>query len=251
MKPFLLLAALNFSAPAWAIEYGAFLAQKRQIQANPEGAYFAWSALPASMLSQEGPDPVVQELRRHVQKTYGRLSTRGLIQRQRAVYEKAYGPDPKKNPELALFDLILRGSVGKLRPLTQLESSLTRLHIELNKNLKPRSEYFAFILRKGDHLNVYAGIGLRGDGWPPNFAPTLWRVKEDLRQGWRLVAHLHSHPFAAVENIDWGGSVVPSDPDFQSFRSMAAGLGLKSMLITNGIDTLEVPASDLKKYSGH
>jgi hypothetical protein len=74
------------------------------------------------------------------------------------------------------------------------------------------------------------------------------RVDELLRRqfhaGWRLAQHLHNHPFDLNNAYgDIAGTILPSAPDLDTYRRLR---GLRSAVITNGFDSLELSRSDFQ-----
>lgn len=62
---------------------------------------------------------------------------------------------------------------------------------------------------------------------------------------WEFKAHLHNHPFDFTNLYgDFGGNLVPSPPDVQSYLYFSPELAL----VTNGIDTIEIPRPQFQSF---
>jgi hypothetical protein len=88
--------------------------------------------------------------------------------------------------------------------------------------------------------------------WPPGVGRLVPLLEMKRREGWRVIAHLHNHPFyldrlatlaTGQPTGDIAGALAPSITDVHFYRSMHARLGLETALVTNGFATLEIPAA--------
>lgn len=183
-------------------------------------------------------------------RAHTRLDAKGLIENNIRVgrrLKKSLSPrDPfrkaiEKNERNGR--LISSGEVGRIRPLSCLESQPFRqLAAWVDLRIKP-TEFFATILTKGDELILIA------DFYPNSYSGAhesraARKAKALLRKdGWGREASLHNHPFNfANEYGDVGGALAPSSADvamYQESRPFEAR-------ITNGLDT--VVFSDYSKF---
>ena len=137
--------------------------------------------------------------------------------------------------------------VGRIRPATCLEGLLWQAQHRRYPMLRHPTEFGAFVLQKGQRLRLYfsamdrLGQKLR--------SAVMSRVRHDVAGGFRLVAHLHNHPFlfdrkpgdrlysTAATQQDVGGALAPSATDVQLYRRLRRTLHLEAAWITNGFDT--------------
>jgi hypothetical protein len=244
-------AFFSFTAQAWAQSYRDFRNQAEALSVSSEQADFVWTSVSMELLqSTRAPrGPRLSKLRRQLHATVEKAGAMDLIRRQRAVYSKHLGSNPEENRVLKLFDFFLSGHVGSARNANDLEEFLLEMHLELNKKISPRTEYLAYVLRKGDETRVYASFGLKNDGVAPHLsAPSTNALNADLESGWRVWIHLHSHPFSLTGKEDIGGAVIPSEPDIYAFSSQRKALGVQLMLVSNGFHTMTLTSSDLRRF---
>ncbi len=231
--------------------YSMFKAQALEFDVTKDQATYIWDSIPLSLIEGFATTKGKQlsRLHRKVQSSLGPVGAMDLIHRQRTVYANHFGSDPKQNRILNLFDLFLENKAGKLRSTSALEDFLMVMHQELNRKISPRTEYVAFILTKDRQAKVYASFGLRQDGVAPTLSPELERIlRTHLAKGWKIRTHLHSHPFAWDGREDCGGAVVPSTVDIFAFNNLRKTLGVQQMAVTNGLNTMILTPSDLKKF---
>jgi hypothetical protein len=161
-------------------------------------------------------------------------SPRGLIRRQRALFKKNGLSTAKLDWALA--------HPGRIRPMNKLQATLFLTHWR-DENPQKR-EFQAFILRRGGRLRVYYTQSDENSAWPKS-ASVKALLAQDLGAGWTLFAHLHNHPFF-FENPsgDFAGTVVPSEPDAQMYRELAAAMRLERAWIVNGFDAIDIPVTE-------
>lgn len=248
-----LIAALIFSCNAGAngFSYSMFKAQAQEFDVAKDQATYIWDSLPLFLIEGFTPtkEKQLSRLLRKVRSSLGPVGAMDLIRRQRTVYANHFGTDPRQNRILNLFDLFLENKVGTLRPTSALEDFLMVMHQELNRKISPRTEYIAYILTKEHRAKIYASFGLRQDGVAPALSSDLEHIlRNQMAKGWKLRTHLHSHPFAWDGREDCGGAVVPSTVDLFAFYSLRRTLGVQQMAVTNGLNTMTLSPSDLKRF---
>ncbi|MCX5742011.1 MAG: hypothetical protein NT062_05885 [Proteobacteria bacterium] len=145
--------------------------------------------------------------------------------------------------EDANLELVYSGRVGTIRPIHCLEAALFAYHHERADQLTQPSEMIVFVLRKDRRLRVYAG---RGDSmYPPKSVYGVTEVTADHAAGWQLVANLHNHTIRSFAGKPALGVTVPSTNDVKFLRGLVDELGLPTILVTNGVFTIDVPAASL------
>lgn len=155
---------------------------------------------------------------------------------------------------------VLAGVAGAIRPLTCLEALVLDYQARRFSMTRQPTEFHVFLLRRDGsaagadsteaQLLVY--FAASGAPWPPSVGRLVAALEPRVREGWRVVEHLHNHPFyldhlrpdsAGRPTADIAGGVAPSSTDVQFYRAMRARIGLASAQVTNGFATLELPAA--------
>ncbi|WP_133254286.1 hypothetical protein [Phenylobacterium deserti] len=137
---------------------------------------------------------------------------------------------------------VAASAVEWIRPARCLQKLLQLSQHERIDTFTAPTEFAAFILRSPDkgQLRIYAytvnqdGIG-RMD---PLTDPVIAARKE----GWEVLAGLHNHAFHPGRPA-LNGPLAPSLPDAQFNSRFAEDTGMQSAWITNGLHTVEIPAS--------
>lgn len=151
------------------------------------------------------------------------------------------------DPERFNVELALREAPRRIGPINCMEALLMSYQTERMDMAKEPTEFTALFLRSDDgaRLKIYwytvnqAGIG--------NLSALMRHVEADLAQGWGLWASLHNHNFFLTrENIS--GVPAPGLSDVQFFRALRDGSGLREAWVTNGFDTIRIPASDFDLF---
>jgi hypothetical protein len=131
--------------------------------------------------------------------------------------------------------LVSSGAVGRIRPISCLESQpFRRLMAWMDLRTKP-VEFLSTILTRGNELILIA------DFYPNDYSGAqesraARHAKASLRRrGWGREVNLHNHPFNfANEYGDVGGALAPSSADVEMYQSSRPS----EAWITNGIDTV-------------
>lgn len=112
------------------------------------------------------------------------------------------------------------------------------------------TEFAAFVLRSpdGKRLRIYSyTANLDGIG---RMDPVSDPVARDHEAGWVVLAGLHNHAFHPGDRPDLNGVVAPSVPDAQFNARFHTVSGMREAWITNGLDTVEIPASAFGSFEG-
>jgi len=203
-------------------------------------------------------DALVKTYRRAVTRRLGpRLTPRDLLQCQLKVYGRIPGPFAHRDASNIRFAL------AKGRRFRKASCLEVRLWLEQHRRypmLRHPTEFGAFVLRRGSRVRVYWSAADRL-GQKMRGAVTR-RVAADVKAGYRLLAHLHNHPFlpdrvvgdrlytTRATKADVGGALAPSATDVQLYRNFRRSLRLEAAWITNGFDTAEYSYQTFDKLSG-
>lgn len=165
-----------------------------------------------------------------------------LLARQRAIFEKAYGP---RDGSIKAFRLIENREAGRIGPSRCVDIMLMSEHLKFHPLNVPGSEFSAHIFRKGSRLKIYAAfIEEASMGAPPVEISPAARQTLD-KEAWSFVAFLHNHPFSFDNPYgDISGTVIPSEPDLRTFRLLFQTEALQLAWITNGIHSARYNAAD-------
>lgn len=208
----------------------------------------------APALWQGAPeDPAAATYRRKLTAKLGHdLEPRWLLQRQRDVFAAG-----SQRRETLNIEAVLEGKVGTLVAPGCIERQLFARQAARVPMVERPSEFGAFVLRRGDRVRIYFSSTKTVGGRISREVTT--RVHADVAAGYRLVAHLHNHPFLTDRRVgdrmwttpetldDVSGALAPSLTDAQFFsNSVADGLPLESAWITNGLDSIRITASELR-----
>jgi hypothetical protein len=77
--------------------------------------------------------------------------------------------------------------------------------------------------------------------------PLTRLIDADLLVGWRVKFVLHNHAFH-LSDPELNGILAPSIPDANFNGNFAKSHGLPEALITNGIDTVVIPAAAFGRF---
>lgn len=193
-------------------------------------------------------DPAVQRYHHEAAaRLEGDTDPRTLLQRQERFF--------RDDGDGANIRAVLDGRVGSLVPASCLEMLLWRETDRQFPMLAHPTELGAFVLRRSGRVRVYLSTNDRM-GQKLRGAVTA-RVRADQAEGWTLVAHLHNHPFLFDRRVgdrlytteatrdDVAGALAPSTNDVAFYRSWSAEAPLEAAWITNGFDSIRIPAAQL------
>lgn len=156
-----------------------------------------------------------------------------LLKKQRAIYEQHL-------PEYVhRYDQIINGEVGKIKPMSCLVSTLMAKHLGLQSSYY--NEFGAYILGNNNKLRIY--FQSHNDAQVPSNYYIKTNIDKDVAQGWKLLTHIHSHPFAFDNpSGDIAGTLIPSgtskSSDLGHYIELMEKHNLQSSIITNGFDMI-------------
>jgi hypothetical protein len=138
---------------------------------------------------------------------------------------------------------------AQFKPISCLEALLLEFQIQRNpKMASDPTEFLATYLQRDGRLKVYYqtndSIGISGLK-----KLTAW-IAKDLTAGWKHIGNLHNHSFfmEALESKQPQGVLAPSATDMKLFKEFRKTLGLEEVAITNGFDTIHIPAREFDRY---
>lgn len=170
------------------------------------------------------------------------LDAKGLIEKNIEVGRRLVKSLSRNDPFRASIRtnerngrLVSSGSVGRIRPISCLESQpFRRLLTFTDLRTKP-SEFLATILTRGDELILIA------DFYPNDYSgayesAAAKNAKARLRRkGWGREVNFHNHPFNFANPYgDIGGALAPSTADVEMYQRSRPS----EARITNGLDTV-------------
>ena len=185
------------------------------------------------------------------------LELHHLLARQRDVF--AAGPQAR---EALNIGAVLEGRVGTFVVPGCIERLLFARQAARFPMVEHATEFGAFVLRRGDRVRLYvSSMDLVGQKIRRELTD---RVRADVASGYRLVAHLHNHPFLTRRRVgdrmwttaetldDVAGALAPSLTDVQFFtNTIADGLPLEAAWITNGLDSIRIARRELGALVTH
>ena len=143
--------------------------------------------------------------------------------------------------------VVLAAPRGWIRPANCLEMLLQQTQDRRIDTFVAPTEFVGFILRspEGRRLRVYF-YTVNDDGIG-RAAPVTDPVKRDRAAGWTVLAGLHNHNFHPGQP-ELNGPLGPSGPDAQFNANFAEAAGMREAWITNGIDSVHIPASAFGRF---
>ena len=212
---------------------------------------------PADALPDDwAPDalPALRDYRVWIGAQLGDTDPRALLRRQVAYWSAQ--PDTANRREADNGRALLDGIAGTLRPIGCLEALLLDQQAARFPMATRPTELQALVLRREAtarepaRLRVY--VAASSAPWPPKLDPVMDSIAGDRRDGWRVHAHLHNHPFYLERRAtDIAGANAPSLSDVQVYRHLQTSLGLQQAWITNGFTTAVVSARDFARLQAH
>jgi len=185
------------------------------------------------------------------------LEPRRLLARQRDVF--AAGSQARETLNIGA---VLDGRVGTFVAPGCIERLLFARQAARFPMVEHATEFGAFVLRRGDRVRLYvSSMDLVGQKIRREVTD---RVRADVASGYRLMAHLHNHPFLTRRRVgdrmwttaetldDVAGALAPSLTDVQFFtNTVAGGLPLEAAWITNGFDSVRIAAREFGALVTH
>lgn len=146
-------------------------------------------------------------------------------------------------------ELVRSGQVGTIRPIHCLEALLFAYQHCRYSQLTHPTEFQAAILRKRVDGETRLRVQFVGGAemFPPKslFLNSLDRIERAIADGWELWVALHNHTVTEHKGRPRLGVPVPSTSDVDVSRVIARNLGLRQVLVTNGLYTSEVDSTQL------
>lgn len=191
------------------------------------------------------PDTTIARFREAVR---ARLASdpepRPLLERQRAIFAGIAGA---MRGEAEISQRVLDGQLGRIAPISCLEAMLWKWQDARYPMLAHPTEFGAYVLRRPGAVRVYLSSDDRvGQRMREAVRDS---VRADVAAGYRLVAHLHNHPFlfgrvlgdrmwtTAETQRDVAGALAPSMSDVAFYQALFAGDPLGEAWVTNGLHT--------------
>ncbi|MFN8574520.1 MAG: hypothetical protein U0132_20880 [Gemmatimonadaceae bacterium] len=209
-----------------------------------------WAPAPADTLLGAFQSRVRQRLG-------GAADARSLGERQRAIFAKM--PAEFKG-EATNAELLASGRAGTITPMGCLEAMLWTWQAARYPMFDHPTEFGAFVTRGQGRVHVYlSSADLVGQKLRDAVTAA---VQADLAAGYRLIAHIHNHPFLfdrvvgdrmwTIEGTkdDVAGALAPSMTDVQFYRSVRASQGLEGAWVTNGFETSHFTAAEFDLLIG-
>lgn len=196
------------------------------------------------------PDKVISQFRTAVRARLGTdVDARALLERQRAIFAAM---PAGWSGEAANAAFVLEGRVGKIAPMCCLEAMLWKWQASRYPMVEHPTEFGAFVLRGHGRVRVYlSSTDLVGQKIRPAITK---RVEADAMAGFRLLAHIHNHPFLFDRKVgdrmwtvegtreDVAGTLAPSMTDVQLYQNLRHSLGLKEAWVNNGLQSARFQA---------
>jgi hypothetical protein len=164
-----------------------------------------------------------------------------LLRRQ----ERFFAGNPR---ERARFEAVLSRQVGRVHKVSCLEGFLFNTHL---RRFSAGSEFAAYLLIRSEAPGRIRAVVMSQNELGVGPGPRVERLLQNqFRDGWRLIQHLHNHPFDLNNAYgDIAGTILPSEPDLDTYHRLR---GLRSAVITNGFDSLELSRADFEAlYKSH
>lgn len=171
----------------------------------------------------------------------------------------AHPPTPRDAAERELWrregvnEALMYSGVGRVRRIQCLEAALfARQHTRYSQLRQP-TEFIAHILRRAhgtspfEVFKVY--FGASDEMFPPKSFYGLAEVRADVAAGWTYQAVLHNHTIRSLSGNVALGVPAPSTSDVEMFTGLVASLGLREVLVTNGLFTGVVAGEHLSRFS--
>ena len=143
--------------------------------------------------------------------------------------------------------IALQGAGEWIHPANCLEMLLVGMQNDRMPILMTSTEFVAMLLRSADgrRLRIYH-YAKNQEGFG-NVSELLDPIARDHRDGWAVIAALHNHNFRMNEGVS-SGVLAPSAADAQLQRRLTEALSLQEAWITNGINTIRIPAAEFGRF---
>lgn len=145
--------------------------------------------------------------------------------------------------------VVLAAPRGWIRPATCLEMLLQQAQDRRIDTFVAPTEFVGFILRSPDGARLRVYFYTVNDDGIGRASPVTDPVKRDHAAGWTVLAGLHNHNFHPGQP-ELNGPLAPSGPDAQFNANFAEAAGMREAWVTNGIDSVHIPASAFGRFGG-
>ena len=145
--------------------------------------------------------------------------------------------------------LVHTGKAGEIRKINYLESQILNYQIGRFPMFSKPTEFHAFIMRNVDKKKIRVYFGASDTEWPPHPTIIIEEVEKEKNNGWKLTSHLHNH--YCKKDKDYVGILAPSLADAQYYKMLKERFNIEKVLITNGINTVEVESNDFDVFESH
>lgn len=144
-------------------------------------------------------------------------------------------------------DVVLSSATEWIRPANCLEKLLMGLQNDRVSIGRDPTEFVSIALSRSESERVrvyFYSVNRNGIG---AMTPLTRLVEADLQQGWRVQFVLHNHAFH-LSDPALNGILAPSGPDANFNVNFARSHNLPEARITNGIDTVVIPAAAFDQF---
>lgn len=155
--------------------------------------------------------------------------------------------DEEENGDKINALLIHTGSIGEIRKINYLESQILNYQINRFPMFSHPTEFHGFITEKEGRIRVY--FGASDTEWPPHPTILLTELEKEIKNGWKLIGHLHNH--YCKKNENYVGILAPSLADAQYYKMLKERFELTEAMITNGFHTVAIESKDFEKFESH
>jgi hypothetical protein len=188
--------------------------------------------------------PGLQLFKDTLENLLGRDTLKLTVQ-QLAFQEPSFKMGKTGNGDVLNAGLVHAKILGKIRPINFLEAQLLDYQISRYPLFGHPTEFHGFILYHDSLKLVRVYFCASDQPWPPKPKIILEEVSKDLKQGWKLISHLHNHYEPAAHH--YLGILAPSMTDAQFYQFLSAEYGLEHALITNGFHTVDIQREEFPK----
>jgi hypothetical protein len=144
-------------------------------------------------------------------------------------------------------DIVLAAAAEWIHPANCLEKLLMGIQNDRVSIRRHPTEFVSIGLYRPEteRMRIYFySVNRNGIG---AMTPLTRLIDADLLVGWRVKFVLHNHAFH-LSDPELNGILAPSIPDANFNGNFAKSHGLPEALITNGIDTVVIPAAAFGRF---
>ncbi|WP_018691097.1 hypothetical protein [Algicola sagamiensis] len=208
---------------------------------------YLWEFENAGLWLEEAQEPIDATIKGY----HGFIARRAtldqiaLLKRQQAIYRNAGMPK-----EVKRFQAIIDGHAGNIHRASCLDQLLISEQFQRVSYVDSPTEFQGYIFEKNDRLKVYVAWRTAASYMGPNVGLGHAAIRRLTQQGWQFEYGIHNHPFSFDNRSgDIAGTVIPSNPDINSYLKMFDQVDLQHARITNGIHSASYQQGDLQYLS--